>query len=97
MALRDMMRRLKRAVEAEMTVLVCRVCGEKLRVARDTDLEYIAYCWSLDTGVRSHQPTSPDVFVIANHPHEDEALIDKATGEPWLEGLLGSQGGRRGN
>jgi hypothetical protein len=96
MGLRNKMKRLERAAEAETTVLVCRECGEERRVAWDTDLEYIAWCWTQETGEESYQETPPDVFVIANHPHGDEVLIDKATGKPWLEGLLGSRGGCRG-
>jgi|SRR5215208_322875 len=96
MGLRGRLRNLERAAEAETMTLMCRHCGEEMRVNRDTDLEYIAYLWTLETGAKSYQPTPPDVFVVANHPHEGEALIDKATGRPWLEGLLNWQGGHRG-
>lgn len=87
MELRDKMKHLERAEEAEMTVLVCRECGEEMRVAPSTDLEYIAYLWTLETSEKSYQPTPPDVFGIANHLHSELSLIDKGTAEPRLEGL----------
>jgi hypothetical protein len=87
MELRDKMKHLERAEEAEMTVLVCGECGEEMRVAPSTDLEYIAYLWTLERSEKSYQPTPPDVFVIANHLHSELSLIDKGTAEPRLEGL----------
>jgi hypothetical protein len=81
--LRDRMRRLERAVENQTVTLVCRECGEELTVAEDTDLAYLAWEWAQVTGVRSYQPTPPDVFVIAEHACGDEALVEKATGKPW--------------
>jgi hypothetical protein len=57
MELRDKMKHLERAEEAEMTVLVCGECGEEMRVAPSTDLEYIAYLWTLETSEKSYQPT----------------------------------------
>jgi hypothetical protein len=68
-------------------VLVCQVCGEEMRVEENTDLEYIAYLWTLESGAKSYQPTPRDVFVVVNHPHGVEGLIDKRTGERWLERL----------
>jgi hypothetical protein len=87
MELRDKMKHLERAEEAEMTVLVCGECGEEMRVAPSTDLEYIAYLWTLESGAKAYQPTPRDVFVVVNHPHGVEGLIDKRTGERWLERL----------
>jgi hypothetical protein len=77
------MRRLERAAEGEAVTLLCGECGEELKVAEDTDLAYLAFEWTQDTGEQSYQPTPPDVFVIAEHPCGDEALVEKATGKPW--------------
>ena len=92
-SLKARIRKAERDVQAETMVLCCPECGEEMRVGLDSDLQYIAYLWTLETGAKSHQPTPPDVLVIANHPHDAEGLIGKATGEPWLA-RLESAGGR---
>jgi hypothetical protein len=81
--LRDRMRRLERAVEGETVTLRCRECGEELTVAENTDLAYLAWEWVQESGAKSYQPTPPDVFVIAEHPHGLGSLEVKATGKPW--------------
>jgi len=92
-SLKARIRKAERDAQADTVVLLCPECGEEMRVAENTDVEYIAWCWTQETGAKSYRETPPDVFVIANHPHAVEGLIDKATGEPWLA-RLESAGGR---
>jgi len=89
---RTTIRRVEREAQAETMVLVCGECGEELRVAEDTDLHYIAWCWTQETGAKSYQRTPADVFVIVNHPHDAEKLINRRIGEPWLERLSNAGG-----
>lgn len=91
-SLKGRIRRAERAARAETMVLSCPECGQEFRVAESADLEYIAYQWAQETGAKSHRPTPPDVFVIANHPHDAENLIAKRTGERWLERLSNAEG-----
>jgi hypothetical protein len=85
--LRARIQKVEREAQVETMVLVYPRCGEEMRVGQDTDLEYIAYLWTLESGAKSYRRTPRDVFVIANHPHETEGLIDKRMGEPWLQRL----------
>ena len=89
---RTTIRRLEREAKAETLALLCGECGEELRVAADTDLHYIAWCWTQETGAKSYQRTPAGVFVIAEHPHDRSKLIDKSTGEKWLAGLENAGG-----
>jgi len=73
-------------------VLVCQECGEEFRVGENTDLEFIAHQWVLQSGQKSHRETPADVFVITNHRHDAENLIAKATGKRWLERLENAGG-----
>lgn len=94
MGLRDRLRKLERQAEGDTVALRCRACAEEMRVAEDTDLELIAWEWAQQSGGDSHQPTPPDVLVIAGHPCGWRALEVKATGDPWP--LMDVGGGLRG-
>ena len=85
--LRGRIEKVQREAKAETMVLVCQECGEEMRVEQDTDLHYLAHRWAEESGAKSYRRTPRDVFVIANHPHDAEGLIDKRTGEPWLARL----------
>jgi|SRR5215208_4590835 hypothetical protein len=93
---RTTIRRLEREAQAETLALMCSECGKELWVEPDTDLAYIAWCWTQETGAEAYRPTHPDVFIIANHPHEADELIVKCTGENWLA-RLENAGGHRGD
>jgi hypothetical protein len=90
--LRGRIQKAQRESQAETVVLSCPQCGEEMAVAQDTDLEYIAYQWTLQSGQKSHRETPADVFVITNHRHDAENLIAKATGKRWLERLENAGG-----
>ena len=96
-SLKGRIRRAERAARAETTPLSCPECGHEFWVHENTDLEYIAYQWAQETGAKSHRPTPPDVLTLANHPHTVEGLINKATGEPWLQRLSTAGGHPSGN
>jgi hypothetical protein len=83
--IRDRLRSLERQAEGEYTALLCRECGERFRVAADTDLEYLAWEWIQETRAKSYRDPHPDVFVVADHPHGVGMLVYEATGEPWPE------------
>jgi hypothetical protein len=85
MGIRERLRNLEREAEEEHTVLLCRGCGERFCVAVDTDLEYLAWEWIQETGEKSYREPHPDVFVVADHPHDVGTLVYEATGETWPE------------
>lgn len=76
MGLRDKLKRLERQAEGEYTALVCQTCGERFGVAVDTDLEYLAWEWTQETGEKSYREPHPDVFVIA----------EPTPRPPWISG-----------
>jgi hypothetical protein len=81
--LRGRIRKAERDAQAETMVLVCPECHEEMRVEENADLEHIAYLWT---------QTPRDVILIANHPHDASNLIDRRTGERWLERLENAGG-----
>jgi len=93
--LRGRIQRAERAAQAETVALSCPECGEEMRVAENTDVEYIAYQWTQETGAKSYRETPPDVLTLVGHPHDVENLLNKATGERWLE-RLENAGGHHG-
>jgi hypothetical protein len=84
MGLRDKMRRLERAAEGEITILVCQECGEEFVAREGVELDLVAHEWAEEherRGGTVYQETPPDALVIANHPHSELSLVDKRTGE----------------
>jgi hypothetical protein len=90
--LRGRIRKAERDAQAETMVLVCPECHEEMRVEENADLEHIAYLWTQKSGAKSYRETPRDVILIANHPHDASNLIDRRTGERWLERLENAGG-----
>jgi hypothetical protein len=91
---RGRLRNLLRRAEGEYDALLCRECGERFKVAADTDLEYIAHEWSRHTGNGSYRETPPDVFRVVAHEHGEDfwvSLVYESTGEPWPEMVAKAQ------
>jgi hypothetical protein len=90
--IRDRLRRLEQATEGERTALVCPECGEEFTLHGDPAMEFMAYEWAKGyEGKLYGPPTDPAVVNMADHEHDANALIDSATGEWWLQDLLGAE------
>jgi hypothetical protein len=86
---------LERDAQEEMTVLVCPDCAEEFELYGDPALEFIAHEWAKSyQGETYGPPTDPEMAELSEHAHDPSALIDRATGEPWLERLSGWGGHR---
>jgi hypothetical protein len=71
MSLRDKIRRLERAAEGEVAVLVCQECGEELRVRDGVELDLVADSWAerqRERGLKVYGETPEDVHLSNNHP-----------------------------
>ena len=92
MGIRDRLRRLEQATEGERTVLVCPVCREEFTLYGDPALEFIAHQWAESyQGELYGPPTDPAVVQMAEHEHDANRFIDKATSEWWLKDLFGAE------
>jgi hypothetical protein len=86
--IRAALRRLERTADRLSIVLQCPECGKQWRVRGDADLELLAFYWSQEYKGEIHRATPSDVLQLINHEHDVEALIDKTTGQPWLDDLF---------
>lgn len=98
MSLRGRIKRLEREAGEDMVVLVCKECGEELRVRDGLELDLVAHSWAEEAkkrGVEVYGETPSDVYRVLDHPHGELSLADISTGEPWLKGLIGQAHGSR--
>jgi hypothetical protein len=82
--LRDRMRRLEKVADEEMMTLVCRECGEELRVRQGIELDLVADAWAQEQkkrGQKDYGEPPEDVHLINYHPCNWTALREKYTGE----------------
>ena len=84
--MRSWIKRLERAAENEVVVLVCEECGEGLRVREGIELDLVADGWAQEQKRRGraslvYGETPEDVHLINNHPCGWAALRNKSTGE----------------
>ena len=84
MGLRDRLRRLEDAAEAETMTLVCPACGTEFVAYGDVPLEYIVHQWATETGEEGHHETPEDILRIFAHEHDPGAFLEKASGLPFL-------------
>ena len=101
MGLRDRLRRLEDAAEAETTTLVCPACGAEFVTYGDVPMEFVVHQWAAETGEKGHHETPASILRIFDHGHDPGAFLEKGSGLPFLSkevsGIdLGERAGDRG-
>jgi hypothetical protein len=86
--IRAALKRLERVADRDTLSLQCPECSKTWRVRGDADLEYLGHHWSLSYAGEPYRETPADVLALIEHEHDVEALIDKTTGQPWLDDLF---------
>ena len=84
MGLRDLLKRLEEAAEAETMILVCPECGAEFVAHGDVPLEFIVHQWATETGEEDHHETPEGILRLFDHEHDPGALLEKGSGLPFL-------------
>ena len=84
MGLRDRLKRLEKAAEAETMTLVCPECGAEFVAHGDVPLEFIVHQWVKETGEAGHHETPDSILRLFAHEHAPGAFLEKGSGLPFL-------------
>ena len=81
---RERLRKLEEAAQEETMTLVCPECGAEFVAYGDVPMEYIVHQWTRETGEAGHHETPESILRIFAHEHDPGALLEKASGLPFL-------------
>ena len=84
MRLRDRLAKLEEAARGEIMILVCPECDAEFVAYGDVPMEYIVHQWTRETGEAGHHETPESILRIFAHEHDPGALLEKASGLPFL-------------
>ena len=84
MGLRNRLKRLEEAAEAETMTLVCPECGTEFVAYGDVPMEFIVHQWTLEIGEAGYHETPVSILRIFDHGHDPGAFLEKGSGLPFL-------------
>ena len=84
MGLRNRLKRLEEAAEAEIMTLVCPECGAEFVAYGDVPLEFIVHEWGRETGEAGHHETPASILRLFAHEHGPGAFLEKGSGLLFL-------------
>jgi hypothetical protein len=95
--LRNRLRNLEREVEEDLVTLVCRGCGEELKVREGIELDLITHDWVEEMRKRGgeehgHWVTPEDALAVHGHPCGYMAFRNKRTSEPLFRWGVAREG-----